>query len=81
MLLKNANGQYVFPIIILEEKQLVDWQTLLDITGLPSTTMYRLLKKINYQKHTTWKNRKLYDLEFAIHFWNKMATIDLSKEL
>lgn len=71
----DSNGQFIlnYPILIVEGKQYLAYQDFIDLSGLPKTTLFRIIKSTPDVPRIYVKNRSYFLLEYCLryHRWAK----------
>ena len=74
-LTKNQNGEIIctYPQLYALGEMWLDWSSFVELSGLPSTNLYRLLKTLENVPKYNYKNRTYYKTEFCFGFWKRVS--------
>jgi hypothetical protein len=71
----NQNNliQCTYPQLFAQGEFYLDWSSFVELSGLPSTNLYRVIKSLNNVPTFKYKNRTYYKTTFCFSLWNRVS--------
>lgn len=58
-----------YPQLYYQGEFYLDWSSFVELTGQPSTNLFRLIKSLNNVPTFKYKNRVFYEIKFCLGFF------------
>jgi hypothetical protein len=70
----NQNNliQCTYPQLYADGEFYLDWSSFVELSGLPSTNLYRIIKTLNNVPIFRYKNRSYYKTTWCYSFWKRV---------
>ncbi len=66
---ENNHIQCTYHQLYFQGEFYLDWTALVEVSGQPSTNLYRIIKSLNDVPKITYKNRCYYLTSWCMRFW------------
>ena len=70
---ENNNIKCTYPQLFHEGEYYLDWTSFVEVSGLPSTNLYRIIKVLPDVPTIKYKNRTYYLTKWCFGFWRTVS--------